>query len=42
MDPGPGVAALQSWGPHAMAFSNNLTVVDKVLPEMLHKIDKHW
>nr|AAT91645.1 long wavelength-sensitive rhodopsin [Apodemia mormo] len=42
LDPGPGVAALQSWGPQTMAFSNNMTVVDKVLPEMLHKIDKHW
>nr|BAM95292.1 long wavelength-sensitive opsin [Leptidea amurensis] len=42
MDPGPGVAALQSWGPHAEAYGSNHTVVDNVLPEMLHLIDPHW
>ncbi|XP_041974748.1 opsin-1-like [Aricia agestis] len=42
LDPAPGVAALQSWGPQASALFNNETVVDKVLPEMLHRIDPHW
>lgn len=42
MDPGPGVAALQAWGGQAMAFGSNETVVDKVLPDMLHLIDPHW
>lgn len=43
LDMGPGVAALQSWaGPHASAFGSNVTVVDKVLPDMLHMIDPHW
>jgi hypothetical protein len=31
-------AAYQSFGNHAV----NLTVVDKVLPDMLHMIDPHW
>lgn len=26
----------------ATGFGGNLTVVDKVLPEMLHMIDSHW
>ncbi|CAH2263061.1 opsin-1-like [Pararge aegeria] len=42
MDPGPGVAALQAWGGQAAAFGSNETVVDKVLPDMLHLIDPHW
>ncbi|MFS6538487.1 7 transmembrane receptor, partial (plasmid) [Idiomarina loihiensis] len=33
---------MQSWGPQALALFNNETVVDKVLPEMLHRIDPHW
>nr|ABF66146.1 opsin [Tharsalea nivalis] len=42
LDPAPGVAAMQGWGPRAMAYGGNETVIDKVLPEMLHKIDAHW
>nr|ABI97877.1 long wavelength-sensitive opsin [Oeneis chryxus] len=42
MDPGPGVAAMQAWGGQAMAYGSNETVVDKVLPDMLHLIDPHW
>nr|QPZ55121.1 LWRh [Eumaeus atala] len=42
LDPAPGVAAMQAWGGQALAFGSNETVVDKVLPEMLHKIDAHW
>ncbi|XP_073959432.1 ceropsin-like [Choristoneura fumiferana] len=43
LDVGPGVAALQSWaGPHALALGSNVTVVDKVLPDMLHMVDPHW
>ncbi|XP_032529082.1 opsin-1-like [Danaus plexippus] len=42
MDPGPGAAALQAWGGQMAAFGSNETVVDKVLPDMLHLIDPHW
>nr|ART30082.1 opsin [Heliconius sara] len=42
LDPGPGAAALQAWGGQMAAFGSNETVVDKVLPEMLHLIDPHW
>ncbi|XP_023940138.1 opsin-1 [Bicyclus anynana] len=42
MDPGPGIAALQAWGGHAAAYGSNETVVDKVLPDMLHLVDPHW
>nr|ABI97876.1 long wavelength-sensitive opsin [Neominois ridingsii] len=42
MDPGPGVAAMQAWGGQAMPFGSNETVVDKVLPDMLHLVDPHW
>nr|ABF66144.1 opsin [Tharsalea helloides] len=42
LDAAPGVAAMQAWGPQAMAYGGNETVIDKVLPEMLHKIDAHW
>lgn len=40
----PTFAALSSWSPRvgsAIGFGN-LTVVDKVAPEMLHMIDPHW
>nr|UUY85405.1 long wavelength-sensitive opsin [Epargyreus clarus] len=44
LDPGP--AAMQSsWEGHGASYSSyssNETVVDKVLPEMLHLIDPHW
>nr|ABY84497.1 long wavelength-sensitive opsin [Danaus gilippus] len=42
MDPGPGATALQAWGGEMAAFGSNETVVDKVLPDMLHLIDPHW
>nr|ART29886.1 opsin [Eueides procula] len=42
LDPGPGAAALQAWGGQMAAFGSNETVVDKVLPDMLHLIDPHW
>nr|ADN96757.1 long wavelength-sensitive visual pigment [Dione moneta] len=42
LDPGPGAAALQAWGGQMAAFGSNETVVDKVLPDMLHLIDAHW
>lgn len=42
LDPGPGAAALQAWGGQMAAYGSNETVVDKVLPEMLHLIDPHW
>ncbi|XP_072937592.1 opsin-1-like [Epargyreus clarus] len=35
----PGAAMQTNWGP--VAYSNE-TVVDKVLPEMLHLVDPHW
>nr|AAU93395.1 long wavelength-sensitive rhodopsin [Nymphalis antiopa] len=38
----PGAAALQAWGGQMAAFGSNETVVDKVLPEMLHLVDPHW
>nr|AAT91644.1 long wavelength-sensitive rhodopsin [Apodemia mormo] len=37
LDPGPRFAPIE-----ALAFGSNETVVDKVLPEMLHLIDPHW
>nr|AEG80176.1 long wavelength-sensitive visual pigment [Eueides aliphera] len=42
LDSGPGAAALQAWGGQMAAFGSNETVVDKVLPDMLHLIDPHW
>uniref|UniRef100_A0AAU8BC25 Long wavelength-sensitive opsin n=1 Tax=Adelpha phylaca TaxID=385133 RepID=A0AAU8BC25_9NEOP len=42
LDPGPGAAALQAWGGQMAAYGSNETVVDKVLPDMLHLIDPHW
>lgn len=43
LDPGPGIAALQAWGGQVAAYgASNQTVVDKVLPDMLHMIDPHW
>ncbi|CAG9575822.1 unnamed protein product [Danaus chrysippus] len=42
MDSGPGATALQAWGGQMAAFGSNETVVDKVLPDMLHLIDPHW
>ncbi|CAH4030808.1 opsin-1-like [Pieris brassicae] len=42
LDPAPGVAAMQSFGIHAEAFGSNQTVIDKVLPEMMHLIDPYW
>lgn len=38
---GPHFEALQSWAGQSGGFAN-LTVVDKVHPEMLHMIDPHW
>lgn len=38
-----GSANMQAWnGPQMAAYGSNQTVVDKVLPEMLHLIDPHW
>lgn len=42
LDPAPGAAALQAWGGQMAAYGSNETVVDKVLPNMLHLIDPHW
>nr|BAP11266.1 long wavelength-sensitive opsin 3a [Graphium sarpedon] len=38
-----GAANMHTWnGPQMAAYGSNQTVVDKVLPEMLHLIDPHW
>lgn len=38
---GPHFEALQSWAGQSGGFAN-LTVVDRVRPEMLHLVDPHW
>lgn len=38
---GPQYSALSSWQAHSGGFGN-MTVVDKVPPEMLHLVDPHW
>lgn len=38
---GPHYAALSSWPVQGSGYGN-VTVVDKVPPEMLHLIDPHW
>lgn len=38
----PGAASAPVWAGKMEAYGSNHTVIDQVLPEMLHLIDPHW